>query len=204
MARPLDSAAIDDTDDGVVEAASSRLDRAAARAFAAAVSALIISTLVVSQSSAAIDPDGTVAGNAVAAGTVELSDDDGGRSLVDLQALAPRRPVEECITISYTGSILPVELTLEAQTVGNLDPYLDVMIERGDGGGFDDCEGFVPENTLVFDGTLEQLEGRDAMMLGRFYNTGDSVTFRFRFELRDDAEAAGRESSIDFVWEAAP
>lgn len=203
MARPLDTVSFDDRTDAGPSAASSRVDRAAARAFASAISALIISTLVVSQSTAAIEPDGTVAGNAVAAGTVELSDDDRGQSLVDLEAMAPRRPVEECITVAYTGSILPVELTLDTQVVGDLGPFLDVQVEQGAGGGFDDCEGFVADTT-VFDGTLQTLDDREALALGRFYNTGDEITFRFRFELLDEADASGRASSIDFVWEATP
>lgn len=203
MARPLDSVSFDEREDDRSDDASSRLDRAAARAFASAVSALIISTLVVSQSTAAIDPDGTVAGNAVAAGTVELSDDDQGRSLVDLEAMAPRRPVEECINVSYTGSILPVDLTLDTQVVGDLGPFLDVVVEQGQGGGFENCDGFEADE-LVFDGTLDELDARGTMALGRFYNTGDEIAFRFRFELLDEADAVGRASSIDFVWEAAP
>lgn len=199
MARPLDEVLHDVVEDAV----TSRVDRSAARAFAAAVSALLVSTLVVSQSSAAIDPDGTLAGNSVAAGTVELSDDDQGRSLVDLEALGPARPVEECIAVSYDGTILPVELTLDTQTVGDLGPYLGVVVERGSGGSFDDCEQFEPVDQ-VFTGTLAELDRAGVLPLGLIFNTGDQVSFRFRFELADEADAAGRESSIDFVWEAAP
>lgn len=203
MARPLDAAEPISTHAVVDEAVSSRVDRAAARAFAAAVSALLISTLVVSRSSAAIDPDGTVAGNSVGAGIVALTDDDDGRSLIDLDALGPGQPVQECITVTYGGTILPVELTLDTQTVGDLDPFLEVSIERGSGGGFGDCDGFVPEQ-LLFDGTLEALEVADVLRLGFFYNTGDSSVFRFELELQDEAEAMGRQSAIDFVWEATP
>ncbi len=202
MARPLDQAIVDDGTTAS-EAAESRVDRAAARAFAAAVSALLISTLVVSQSTAAINPDGTVAGNSVAAGTVSLTDDDNGRSLVNLDAMAPGRPVEECITVAYDGSILPVELTLDAQTVGDLGPYLGVEIERGTGGGFEDCDSFQADDS-VFDGTLAELDAVGVMPLGFIYNTGDEFAFRFRFELANEADAVGRQSSIDFVWEAAP
>ena len=203
MARPLDSAEFIDADIEDNDAASSRVDRAAARAFAAAVSALIISTLVVSQSSAAIDPDGTVAGNSIEAGTVSLTDDDQGRSLLALEAMAPGRPIQECITVTYDGTILPVELTLETQTVGDLGPFLEVSIERGVGGGFGVCEGFEPTD-LVFSGTLDELDRKGVMGLGFIYNTLDSSVFRFEVELKDEADAVGRESSIDFVWEATP
>ena len=203
MARPLSDIESASKEAVVDEAASSRLDRAAARAFAAAVSALIISTLVVSRSSAAIDPDGTIAGNSVSVGTVSLTDDDEGRSLINLDALAPRRPIQECIAVSYDGTILPVELTLDTQTVGDLGPFLDISVERGAGGAFGDCDGFEPEEE-IFSGTLDELDRAAVMPLGFFYNTGDSETFRFELELRDEADAVGRQSSIDFVWEASP
>lgn len=202
MPRPLDQA-IPDDETAVSAEVASRVDRAAARAFAAAVSALLISTLVVSQSTAAIDPDGTVAGNSVTAGTVSLTDDDEGRSLVNLDAMAPGRPVEECITVAYDGTILPVELTLDAQTVGDLGPYLAVEIERGTGGGFENCDSFEPDEQ-VFAGTLDELDAAGVMALGFIYNTGDQFGFRFRFELANEADAVGRQSSIDFVWEATP
>lgn len=203
MARPLNSTDFGQDDVEETDAASSRVDRAAARAFAAAVSALIISTLVVSQSSAAIDPDGTVAGNSIEVGTVSLTDDDLGRSLLALEAMAPGRPIQECITVTYDGTILPVELTLDTQTVGDLGPFLDVSIERGVGGGFGDCGDFEP-TASVFTGTLGELDRKGAMGLGFIYNSDESSVFRFEFELQDEADAVGRKSSIDFVWEATP
>jgi hypothetical protein len=203
MARPLDSTDANTATDDVAEQATARIDRAAARAFAAAVSALIISTLVVSQSSAAINPDGTVAGNSFASGTVSLVDDDQGRSLVNLEDMAPGRPIEECISVAYEGTILPVGLTLDAQTVGDLGPYLDVEIESGAGGGFGDCEGFTPTER-IFDGTLARLDDAGVIALGSIYNSGEAIVYRFRFELRDESEAVGRQSSLDFVWEATP
>jgi len=61
-----------------------RLDRSAARAIAAAISSLLITTLVVSSSVSALEPEGTIAGNSFGAGTITLVDDDRGRSLVNL------------------------------------------------------------------------------------------------------------------------
>ena len=61
MARPLDelTLVVEDTDDDVQE---SWLTRTTARAFAAAVSALLIATLVINRSNDALTTDGTVAG----------------------------------------------------------------------------------------------------------------------------------------------
>jgi hypothetical protein len=56
----------------------------------------------------------------------------------------------------------------------------------------------------VFSGTLAELDARGAMALGYIYNVEETHVFRFRFELQNEADAVGRGSSIDFVWEAAP
>lgn len=206
MARPLATsteAVHDPAPASEEKQTSSRLDRAAARAFAAAISSLIIATLVVSQSAQALDPDGTVAGNSFEAGTVELVDDDEGRSLVNLTNMAPGRPVEECITVSYEGTILPVEVTLGATTTGDLAPYLTVVVEAGTGGAFGSCDGFEPIRT-VYSGTVWAMGATEPKGVGTFRNQGDSTTFRFRFELLDDGRAVGQSSALDFVWEAVP
>lgn len=206
MARPLASSthAVPDTsltDDE--RRIAGRLDRAAARAFAAAISSLIIATLVVSQSAQALDPDGTIAGNSFEAGTVELVDDDLGRSLFNLSNMAPGRPVEKCITVSYEGTILPVELTLGATTNGELAPYLSVVVESGTGAGFGSCAGFEPDES-VFSGTVWAMAAVDPKVVGTLRNQGDGLTFRFRFELLDDGRAVGQATALDFVWEAVP
>lgn len=180
-----------------------RLDRSAARAIAAAISSLLITTLVVSSSVSALEPEGTVAGNSFGAGTITLVDDDRGRSLVNLSDMAPGRPVTECITIEYTGSILPVDLSLGATADGSLAEFLTLDGELGTGGEFGDCDGFEPLTT-VFSGTLNQLVTADSLKVTTFKNSGDKATFRFRFELLDDGRAVGAATAADFVWEVVP
>lgn len=199
MARPLDSV----TTGGEVERQDRRAARATARAFAAAISALLVSTLVIERSSAALEPDGTVTGSSVASGTVLLDDDDGGRSLFDLQNLAPGDPNVQCIELTYGGTLLPAALTVEALATGDLGPYLDVAIDVGRGGGYDDCAGFVADGTL-FTGTLADLVDAGRIATGEALNTGDRFTYRFTFALQDDGDALGRTATLDIVWEAAP
>ncbi len=182
---------------------SGRLDRAAARAFAAAISSLIIATLVVSHSAQALDPEGTVAANSVAAGTVTLVDDDQGRSLVNLNDMAPGRPVEECIVVSYEGSVLPVDVSLLATVTGSLADHLLVAVERGTGGRFSSCDDFVPAEQ-VYSGTAGQFGRTEPIRVATVRNQYEDIAFRFRFEVLDDAEAVGQASAIDFVWEAVP
>lgn len=180
-----------------------RLDRSAARAIAAAISSLLITALVVSTSVSALEPQGTVAGNSFEAGTITLVDDDQGRSLVNLADMAPGRPVIECITVEYTGSILPVDLSVVATADGPLADYLWVEAEAGVGGGFGSCDGFQPDMG-VFGGTLGDIVSQEAITVASFYNTGDEVTFRFHFEIMDDGRAVGLATAADFVWEVVP
>ena len=139
-----------------------RTGRSTARAFAAAISALLMSTLVVNRSSEALTTDGTVTGNQITSGVIALSDDDQGRSLFDLSDMAPGQTEVHCLEVSYDGTITPVDLTMITNAEGPLAAYLDVVIEAGTGGNFEDCEGF-EKTSDVFDGTLDELaRGRES------------------------------------------
>jgi hypothetical protein len=198
MARPLQDLAVSDS--------SGRSDRSSARstarAFAAAISALFISTLVIDRSSEALESDGAVSATAVESGILAIEDDDAGRSLFDLSGMAPGRPEQRCIEIRYTGTILPVELALHAETAGDLAPYLDMLIEEGEGAGFESCDGFEP-SSVVFDATLADLAA-DPLVLGPLLSTNASRSYRITFELADEQAALGRRTSLDLVWEVTP
>lgn len=204
MARPLDStASLNSAPPNDPNRRVGRLDRAAARAFAAAISSLIVATLVVSHSSAALNPQGTVSGNNFEAGSVVLVDDDRGQSLVNLANMAPNRPTFECIVVTYEGSILPVQVSLVSTSEGPLADYLDIEIERGDGGEFGSCDGFRPLS-ILFNGTMTELNNSDPLSVSTVRNQGEEIAFRFRFELRDDERAVAQAASVDFVWQALP
>jgi len=202
VARPLTN---DDFDDGDGENDSERrwVTLATARAFAAAMSVLAIATFVVNRSATALTVDGAVNAAAVSSGTIELSDDDEGRTLFDLADMVPGRASSECITIRYDGSIVPVELALKAEVEGNLGPYLDVLVEQGTTGSFEDCDRFRPDN-VIFDSTLARMAARDRIALDRILNQGESRVYRFRFTLQDRNEALGREATVGFIWEVKP
>ena len=183
-----------------------RLARSTARAFAAAVSALLVTTLVIDRSASAINTTGTEAANSFTSGTIALTDDDSGRSLFDLEDMAPGRPVERCLTITYEGSILPVDITLAADVNGPLAEHLLVEVDEGTGGGFESCTGFTPAGS-VFDGTLAEMADDtrfEPMAVGRVLNADDQRTFRFRFDLADTSDALDLAASAEFVWEVTP
>ncbi|MEE9416887.1 MAG: hypothetical protein V3V01_16520 [Acidimicrobiales bacterium] len=180
-----------------------RLARSTARAFAAAISALLISALVVNRSSTALQAEGTVAGTTFSSGTIELVDDDQGRSLFDLSDMAPGRPAQRCLEIEYQGSILPVDLTLIGEFNGPLARFLDATIEQGSGGNFDSCNNFQASEE-IFHGTLEELATLGRIDLGPIINTGDQREFRITFDLADEQAALGLEASASLIWEASP
>ncbi len=200
MARRYDSKVVGPVE---AESPSRSVDHSTARAFAAALSALAISSLVVTTSSQALAPDGTIAANSFSAGTVSITDDDEGRSLVELMNMAPRRVEEQCINVVYEGSIVPVTLTLAATTTGGLAPHVMMSVERGTGAGYDDCDNFEATET-VFTGRLSDLVELSPVSLGRLLNQGDAISFRFEFELADEEAAVGQSSATDFIWEVAP
>ena len=202
MARPLTTDDFE-RDDGNHESQRRWVTLATARAFAAAMSVLAIATFVVNRSATALTTDGTINAAAVSSGTIELSDDDDGRTLFDLADMVPGRSTSECITISYDGSIVPVDLALKAEIEGDLGPYLDVVVEQGSSGGFDHCDRFRPDE-VIYRGTLEQLAARDRVDLDRILNQGESRVFRLEFTLQDRNEALGRASTVGFIWEVRP
>jgi hypothetical protein len=202
MSRPLAELQVSVTD---VEATTRdlRLTRRTGRSFAAAVSVLLIAAVVVNRSEAAITGDGAAASSALTSGTIELTDDDRGRSLFDLRDLTPAHPIERCIGVTYEGTILPVELSVRAAAVGDLAPYLDVVIDEGTGGGFDSCDGF-GRTERVFSGDLAELSERGWVQLGELLNEGEGRSYRIELRVQDRNEALGRAASLELEWEVAP
>lgn len=202
MARPLrDRTVIDDEVESVER--QMWLGRSTARAFAAAISALLIATFVVNRSNEALTSEGTAAATSVSSGTISLVDDDQGRSLFDLSAMAPGRPVVRCIEVVYDGTILPVELALRAEADGTLASFLDLTIDEGTDGSFETCDGFSIIRP-VFSGTLSELTDESWLPLGRMVNTGDRRSFRIHLSLQDTNAALGQSTTADFVWEVTP
>lgn len=202
MSRSLDE--LNSRPDNSLERAQENwLTRTTARAFAAAISALLIATLVVNRSNEALTTDGTVAGSSLSSGTISLLDDDAGRALFDFSDMAPGRPTVRCIEVIYDGSITPVDLELSAESVGELAAFLDVTVESGQGAGFESCEGFEPGAGL-FGGTLSEFSANDAIFLGRLVNSGERRSFRITVNIQDKQEALGKAATADFIWEVTP
>lgn len=202
MTRPLDQ--FDSSNDIRDEAARENwLTRATARAFAAAISSLLIATLVVNRSNEALATDGTAAGSSLSTGTISLVDDDDGRALFDFSDMAPGKPIIRCIEVVYDGTITPVDLSLTAESIGDLAPFLDVTIDAGEGADFGSCDGFEMV-TPSFDGTLRELADGEPVQLGALVNTGEQKSYRITVDIQNVQDALGKTATADFIWEVTP
>lgn len=103
--------------------------------------------------------------NSVIAGSVSLSDNDSGNTMLGLSNAGAGATDTSCIKVRSDGA-LPSDLRLHAAVSGPLARYLLVRIQRGTGAAaFDDCSGFAAgprdyygQGTgVIYDGRLSDL-----------------------------------------------
>jgi hypothetical protein len=179
-------------------------NRSTARVLAAALAALLVSFLVIDRSAAAFKATSENAGNTFTLGRVTLGDDDAGAPLFTLPALVPGELVENCITVTYAGSVYPATVRLSGTGTGPLAPSLLMKLDAGDGGGFGDCDGFEPSSSL-FEGNLDSFVDTHPAQAGievfRPVADAPARTFRFSFGLPEDFDDQGAQSTAAFRWE---
>ena len=98
-----------------------------------AATVLLTTALILTASFAAFSDTTDNSGNTWSAGTVVLTDDDGGVSaMFTVGNMAPLTTVIECIVVTYSGSLVPADVNLYGVSGGTgLDVYLDVTVEEG-------------------------------------------------------------------------
>jgi hypothetical protein len=176
---------------------------------------LLVSFLVIGTSRAAFSDTTDNSGNAFTSGSVTITDDDGGDALFDVSALAPGDSHENCIEVTYTGTLsAEVRLYGTAGASSDLNDALTVTVQRGTGGGFVgtetpsgslSCTGFVSA-TEVFSGTLTTFLNATNYGTGEdnwAVTNGSSAVYRFfvEFDTSDDSLQGGT-SNVTFTWEA--
>jgi len=178
--------------------------RPAARALSAALSALLVSFLIVARSHDGLEVRGRSYANgqpSVAAPEVSVTDDDGGVPMFDVPALEPGSTVVQCIDVRYDGSADDVDIRLLARSYGTLASRMQVTVDVGPLAAFGDCSGFVADAT-VYDGTLEGLSTlADGVMAFAAAAPGDHQAFRFTTRL-NGAEPVSGSATADFTWTA--
>lgn len=160
-------------------------------------------------------------GNSIASGTVSLSDNDAGGTLLALTGVQPGASDAGCIKVTYAGT-LASNVRLYGTTSGSgLATYLDLKVTRGSytpsDPGFDSCTNFQPDATnyigsgagVVYDGTLQAFADNWAGGLvdptagsPESWTTGESHVYRLEVSLSNNTAAQGLTAGQTFTWEA--
>jgi len=175
------------------------------RALAMLASLGFVSVLVMTSSRAAFVDTTDNTSNQFSAGTVVLDDDDSGSVLFNVNNLAPTQSRTNCIRVSYTGS-LAANVHLYGAASGSLAQYLDVTVQVGTGGTYNDCTGFGSATTL-YTGTLSNFAATRTNFANGLAGWNGATnpsnrTYRITVTLQDNNAAQGLSANADFTWEA--
>ncbi|MCH8984963.1 MAG: hypothetical protein IH943_12850 [Acidobacteria bacterium] len=174
-----------------------------------AATVLLTTALILTASFAAFSDTTDNSGNTWSAGTVVLTDDDGGVSaMFTVSDMAPLATVTKCILVTYSGSLVPADVNLYGVSGGTgLDAFLNVIVEEGSGGTFATCAGFTAIGPAIFTGTLAGFAGTHTNFTNGVgaWNPAvnpESRTYRFTVTLQDANGAQGLDATATFTWEA--
>jgi hypothetical protein len=160
-------------------------------------------------------------GNAVGSGSVKLSDNGDGSSMLSLSAALPGATTSACIKVTYDGS-LPATVRLHGTTTGSgLDPYLDLKITRGtyspSDPAFKSCTNFQADGTnyigagngVIYNGTLQAFPDDYASGLvdpqsgsPESWTAGEPHVYKIEVTLQSDFAAQNKDATQAFKWDA--
>jgi hypothetical protein len=164
----------------------------------------------------------TNSGNSFAAGTVNLTDNDAGGAMYSVTNRKPGQQVQQCIKLTYDGT-LPADVKLyTTSTINALGGYIDLTVEKGTATGatFPGCGTFTSEATIFtgtlggggvtsFAGTKNSYANGVAAFPGSQtqWNQNDTLVYRFTLTLQDDNNANGGATALStgshaFTFEA--
>lgn len=184
---------------------------------AAPVAILAAGALVWQASSAAFTSTTRSAGNAWSTGSVSLTDDDAGRAGFTVTGLVPGQAGEKCLVVTSNATV-PGEVRAYVQnlstTGATLQDRIKFKVEKGTGGTFDDCTGFVADPGAVAAQPFSTLAlvNKDYATGGAAWKTtgtaGEKKTYRGSWvfdttgmtQQQIDA-LQGSQVSVDLVWE---
>ncbi len=176
---------------------------------AALAAFLMVGAIVVISSRSAFSDTTDNPGNTWTAGTVIITDDDGGATaMFNATAMAPGDTSTECIVVTYSGTLVPADVVLYGVSGGTgLDAYLDVVIDEGTGSAFGtSCAGFV-FGSNVFTNTLANFSTTYTNFATGITGWSpaanpESKTYRITVTLQDNNAAQGLNGTATFTWEA--
>lgn len=157
-------------------------------------------------------------GNSLAAGSVELSDNDAESAMLSLLNAVPGNSDTACIRITYGGT-LNADLRLYGTVTGSLAPYLTLTVTRGadSAPSFDSCANFTADTTnyigqgagVIYSGLLSAFPSSYVAGLvdptsgsPETWSQGEQHSYKFVVTLNNDPAAQGLSSTASFTWEA--
>jgi len=160
-------------------------------------------------------------GDLIGSGSVKLSDNGDGSSLMSLSAAVPGNTASACIKVSYDGS-LAATVRLHGTTTGSgLDQYLDVKVTRGvyspSDPAFKSCTNFQADGTnyigagngVIYNGTLQAFPDDYASGLvdpvggsPESWTNGEPHVYKIDVTLQSNFSAQNKDATQTFRWEA--
>jgi hypothetical protein len=146
--------------------------------------------------------------NSWSAGSVKLTDDDGGSGV--LFNASNLKPGSNCITVTSNGSLPAlVKLYATGSSDTGLSAYVNLQIDVGTGGGFGSCGAFTAAQN-VFTGTLATFDastGYTNGVDGKWTTSGaanESKVYKVTYTLSSSVPdaAQSKTSSATLTWEA--
>lgn len=128
---------------------------------------------------------------------------------LDGAGLYPGLELENCIIVTYTGSLDGVDVSVHAKAVnGGLERFFDLNIDVG-GGSSTDCSDFRSNGEPAFEGTLRTFADRHGsigtgLLLADDVASGSAVTVRVSGSVIDDNGAQGLDGRFIATIEARP
>lgn len=155
-------------------------------------------------------------GNAIAAGTVVLGDNDTNQAMYNVSNQKPGDSFQQCIKVDYTGSLSSTVKLYTASTIGSLGQYIDLQIRTGSGSPtFPGCSGFTPDGSDLYNGTLANFGSTYTNWSNGLLDAGpgaasswvngNSVVYRFTLTLQSSAPDVAQNTSTGshaITWEA--
>ena len=134
-----------------------------------------------------------------------IVDDDSDSAMFNATNMAPGDAVVNCILVTYQGTLAPGDVSVYGTSGGGLDAYLDLLIEEGTPGVFNNCGAF--SGSTVFNNTLANFAAGHTNF-GNGINgwspavNPESLSYRFTLTLQDNHLAQGLSTTGTFTWEA--
>jgi hypothetical protein len=160
-------------------------------------------------------------GNIVEAGSVKLSDNGDGSSLMSLSGGVPGDTTSACIKVTYDGSLAST-VRLHGTTTGSgLDQYLDLKVTRGiytpSDPAFKSCTNFQADGTdyigagngVIYNGTLQGFADDYASGLvdplsgsPESWTNGEPHVYKLEVTVQSNFAAQNKDATQTFKWEA--